>query len=312
MTKSISCVFQMDPLKNLNFETDSTVALIRKAITMGIDVWFTTANTLTFIDNRAKVIGQFVENTDLKLGPKQQLSLEKFDYYFIRQDPPFDMDYLTNLYILEIHNKVYEKPFFVNHPSSIKNFTEKIFPFFFDEFMPYSVISADIKIFSEMVEKFGTVVLKTLYNKGGEGIHKVTDFNEKSIKLFNAATNNHKTQIIIQEFIEDVKNGDKRILILNGKPEGFVNRIPRSGQFKANLHLGGKAERTILTQKEKKICNKLSSTLISQKLFFVGIDIINEKLTEINVTSPTGIVQIESLYGVDLCRVFWEKLIKFS
>ena len=165
MTKSISCVFQMDPLKNLNFETDSTVALIRKAITMGIDVWFTTANTLTFIDNRAKVIGQFVENTDLKLGPKQQLSLEKFDYYFIRQDPPFDMDYLTNLYILEIHNKVYEKPFFVNHPSSIKNFTEKIFPFFFDEFMPYSVISADIKIFSEMVEKFGTVVLKTLYNK---------------------------------------------------------------------------------------------------------------------------------------------------
>ena len=302
----------MDPLKNLNFETDSTVALIRKAIAMGIDVWFTTANTLSFIDNRAKVIGQFVENTDLKLGPKEQLSLEKFDYYFIRQDPPFDMDYLTNLYILEIHNKVSKKPFFVNHPSSIKNFTEKIFPFFFDELTPYSVISADIKIFAEMVDKFGTVVLKTLYNKGGEGIHKVTDFKEKSIKLFKATTNNFKTQIIIQEFIGDVKNGDKRILILNGKPEGFVNRIPRSGQFKANLHLGGRAERTMLTQKEKKICNKLSSTLINQKLFFVGIDIINEKLTEINVTSPTGIVQIESLYGVDLCKVFWERILKIS
>ena len=147
MTKSISCVFQMNALKNLNFKTDSTVALIRKAIAIGIDVWFTTANTLTFIDNRAKVIGQFVENTDLKLGPKQQLSLEKFDYYFIRQDPPFDMDYLTNLYILEIHNKVYEKPLFVNHPSSIKNFTEKIFPFFFDELHPTLLLVLILKFF---------------------------------------------------------------------------------------------------------------------------------------------------------------------
>ena len=300
----------MDPLKNLDSRTDSTIALIRKAIQMGIDVWVTTPKTLSFSDNRAKVKGQFVQNTDLKLDFMEQLCLDDFDYYFIRQDPPFDIKYLTNLYILEVHNKIFKKPFFINHPSAVKNFTEKIFPFYFDDLIPNSVISSDLKILSNMLDKYGTLVLKTLYNKGGEGVYKITSLDEKSKKLFKEITNNFENQIIIQEFIDEVIKGDKRILLINGQVEGIVNRIPRSGQFKANLHLGGRAEKTFLTKKENYICNKLSETLIKHELFFVGIDVINEKLTEINVTSPTGIVQIENLYGIDLCKVFWQKLLK--
>ena len=312
MSKKLSCLFQIDPLKALNIQTDSTIALIRKAIQMGIDVWVTTPETLTFNENRGKVKGQFVQNTDLKLDFTEELCLDDFDYYFIRQDPPFDINYLTNLYILEIHNKTFKKPYFINNPSAIKNFTEKIFPFYFDDLMPKSVISSDIKIFSHMLNKSGIVVLKTLYNKGGEGVYKITKLDEKSKILFKKITNNFKSQIIIQEFIDEVKNGDKRILLINGKVEGVVNRIPKSGQFKANLHLGGKAEKTFLTEKENYICNKLSATLIKHKLFFVGIDVINEQLTEINVTSPTGIVQIENIYGIDLCEVFWQKLLKIT
>ncbi|MBS91947.1 MAG: glutathione synthase [Rickettsiales bacterium] len=312
MSKKFSCLFQLDPLKELNLETDSTISLIKKAIQMEMNVWITTPNTLSFENQRAKVVAQLIQNTQLKLGSNKQCNLEDFDYYFIRQDPPFDMDYLTNLYILEIHNKSHKKPFFVNNPSGIKNFTEKIFPFYFNDLIPYTVITADVKIFSNMLERFPTVVLKTLYNKGGEGIYKVNNLNEKSKRLFKKITNSFRSQIIIQEFLDDVKSGDKRILLINGKPDGVVNRIPKEGQFKANLHLGGKAERSLLTKKENEICNRLARTLRRQKLFFVGIDVINEKLTEINVTSPTGIVQIESLYKTDFCKVFWQKLLKIN
>ncbi len=300
----------MDPLNKINVDTDSTIALIRKALHMGIDVWVTTPNAVSFKENRAEVNAQFVQNNDLKLNFYTKHNLDYFDYCFIRQDPPFDINYLTNLYLLEIHNQNYKKPFFVNNPSGIKNFTEKIFPFYFESLTPYSVISCEEKIFSNMLDEFGAVVLKTLYNKGGKGIYKVTKFDKKGKKLFQDITNNFNSQIVIQEFIDDVIKGDKRILLINGKAEGVVNRIPKPGQFKANLHLGGRAEKTFLTKQENQICKKLSSKLIKHKLFFVGIDVINEKLTEVNVTSPTGIVQIENLYGIDFCEIFWKKLLE--
>jgi len=155
------------------------------------------------------------------------------------------------------------------------------------------------------------LVIKTLYNKGGEGVVKVQSTRQtEALKIFEDLKIKYSVPVVVQEFIDDVDYGDKRVILIDGKPEGVINRIPKKGEFKANLHLGGEAKQTTLTKKEKKICMEIKKTLKKEKLFFVGIDLINEKLTEINVTSPTGIVQILNLSGIDLAKKLWQKLLK--
>ena len=221
------------------------------------------------------------------------------------------MSYLTNCYLLELHKRFNKKPFFVNDPSGIKNFTEKIFPLYFYKLMPKSCITEDEEIFLKMLHKYKRLVVKTLYNKGGEGVVKVSDENKKkAINEFVEIKKKYSVPVVVQEFLDGVIYGDKRVILIDGKPEGVINRIPKKGEFKANLHLGGEAKQTTLTKKEKKICMEIKKTLKKEKLFFVGIDLINEKLTEINVTSPTGIVQILNLSGIDLAKKLWQKLLK--
>tara|TARA_B100000963_G_C22527356_1_gene625966 strand:- start:232 stop:1179 length:948 start_codon:yes stop_codon:yes gene_type:complete len=306
--KNFRCLFQMDPLEKLNLNSDSSIALIKKGLYLGNKIWTAAPEKISFSRKSAYVLAHQILDDKFTKGSLERICLDQFDFFFIRQDPPFDINYLTNLYALELHNSFQKKPLFINHPSSIKNFTEKIFPFYFHDLMPYSVISSDEEVFKEIQKEHGTLVLKTLYNKGGEGIYKVQNLNHKSLSLFREMTNNYKTAIVIQVYVDEVKYGDKRVLLLDGEPMGVVNRVPQKGEFKANLHLGGKAFKSSLTKKEKIICKRLSQTLKKSKLFFVGIDIINEKLTEINVTSPTGIVQLEKLYKIDFCKVFWDKL----
>ena len=162
-----------------------------------------------------------------------------------------------------------------------------------------------------MLHKYKRLVVKTLYNKGGEGVVKVSDENKKkAINEFAEIKKKYSVPVVVQEFLDGVIYGDKRVILIDGKPEGVINRIPKKGEFKANLHLGGQAKQTTLTKKEKKICMEIKKTLKKEKLFFVGIDLINEKLTEINVTSPTGIVQILNLSGIDLAKKLWQKLLK--
>ena len=167
-----------------------------------------------------------------------------------------------------------------------------------------------MKSFNYLLKKYKKVVIKTLFNKGGEGVEKVdiknlNEANNEFMKLINK----YQVPVVVQKFIENVKSGDKRIILLDGNPVGFINRIPPKGHFKANLHLGGRAEATQLSNKEKKICKSLKKILKNEKLFFVGIDLIDETLTEINVTSPTGIVQIKELSGINIAKKIWDKLI---
>ena len=177
--------------------------------------------------------------------------------------------------------------------------------------MPKSCVTEDEEIFLKMLQKYKRLVVKTLYNKGGEGVVKVSDENKKkAINEFVELKKKYSVPVVVQEFLDGVIYGDKRVILIDGKPEGVINRIPKKGEFKANLHLGGEAKQTTLTKKEKKICMKIKKTLKKEKLFFVGIDLINEKLTEINVTSPTGIVQILNLSGIDLAKKLWQKLLK--
>jgi len=309
--KKKSVIFQMDPFNRLNLDSDTSISLIKEAKHQGIDAWICYPSDLSYEENKAFTIAHRVTKEGLKLCSPQKKDLDKFDFFFIRQDPPFDLSYLTNCYLLEMHKKFNKRPFFVNDPGSIKNFTEKIFPLYFNNLMPKNCITESKEVFLRMLKKHRKLVIKTLYNKGGEGVVKVQSTKQKeALKIFEDLKTKYLVPVVVQEFIDDVVYGDKRVILIDGKPEGVINRIPKKGEFKANLHLGGEAKQTTLTKKEKKICMEIKKTLKKEKLFFVGIDLINEKLTEINVTSPTGIVQILNLSGIDLAKKLWQKLLK--
>ncbi len=308
--KQFSAFFQMDPFEKLNENSDSTISIIKEGLKKNIKIWVGSPKQITFRKSEVITKGCEVLDDGLRMGKIDELEINKLDFFFIRQDPPFDLAYLTNCYLLEIHKEFNKKPFFVNDPSGIKNFTEKIFPMYYPDLIPQTFITGNLNSFKHLLKKYKKVVIKTLFNKGGDGVEKVDIKNpNEAHDEFMKLINKYQVPVVVQKFIENVKNGDKRVILLDGNPVGFINRIPPKGDFKANLHLGGRAEATVLSNKEKQICRSLKRILINEKLFFVGIDLIDETLTEINVTSPTGIVQIKELSGINIAEKIWSKLI---
>lgn len=310
--KKVRVLFQMDPLDKLNIKSDSTISIIKEAFKRDLDVWVASPEKLTIKKSCVFLMCQKINeiSPQITLNESQPFNANEFDFFFIRQDPPFDMNYLTNCYLLELHQEFNKRPHFINCPRGIKNFTEKIFPIYFSDLMPKTLITSDEKVFKEALANKQILILKTLYNKGGEGVIKVEKKDKNSLKKFKELIENYKVPVVIQDFISKVSEGDKRVILIEGEAVGLINRIPKSGNYKANLHLGAKAEVSKLTKKELEICRKIKPFLLKNKLFFVGIDLIDEKLTEINVTSPTGIVQIQQLTGVNIAKRLWDKLLK--
>ncbi|MBH43599.1 MAG: glutathione synthase [Rickettsiales bacterium] len=316
MKKSYSVVFQMDEFEKINKKTDSTYLLAKESLIRKFSTFHLLPENVHIFENEI-----ILDCSVLTLNKKNEVSfkerkitkkLSDFDFFFIRQDPPFNMNYITNTYLLELIKKRenIQKPFFVNSPTGIRNFTEKIFPLYFKEIIPKTFITKKEKLIKSIVNKYGKVVVKPLYDKGGTGVDVITSGDLSGTKTLKKVTNNFKEQIIIQKFLKKVQNGDKRVILFDGVPVGCINRVPQKGSFKANLHLGGTAEKTILTKKEKIICLKIKKYILKNEFFFVGLDIIDEKLTEINVTSPTGLVQINKLYNTKIEEKFWDLLIK--
>lgn len=296
-------LFQMDDPKNINIFEDSTYMLIKDSMSRGIECFYNDPNWVyADINQKNKIMSQLYKLTlkdDGKLTYDKKdirvLNLENFNAVFIRQDPPYDMKYISNTYLLE----KLKHPIIINNPSELRNFPEKHIMMNFPNLTPPTVISSNVDILAQFIDKNKEVILKPAYGNGGLGIVKV-DTNKKNIrsyllKYINKFSNN---PIIAQRFLKNYSKGDKRVILINGDVKGAVLRVPKKNSIKSNFHAGGTAVKTSLTKKEKFICQKIKNFLINKKLYFVGIDIIDGFLTEINITSPTGIQEINQLDGV--------------
>lgn len=302
---------QMDRLDKIDKKTDSTLALIEEALKRKYTIFFYTVDSLSLINNVPKATANQITNIDINknnffsLEREKIVNLNTFDVLLVRQDPPFDMQYITATHILE---KLKPSCLVINNPTSIRNCPEKLFVMDFYHLMPPTLISREYKKIFKFLKTYKSIVLKPLYGNGGKDVYFLS---EKDPNL-NIIINNllsKREHVIAQKFINKVKQGDKRILLINGKPVGAVNRIPQKNEIRANLHIGGSPYKTHLTKKDIIICNELGNILKSKGLFFTGIDIIDGYLTEINVTSPTCIREINKLNQINISKLFWDEVL---
>ena len=295
----------MDDPMNINIFEDSTYMLIKDSMSRGIECFYNDPNWVyADINHKNKIKSQLFKlflKDDGKLTydkkNKRILDLESFNAVFIRQDPPYDMKYISTTYLLE----QLEHPMVINNPSELRNFPEKHIMMNFPNLTPPTVISSNIDILIQFIDKNKEVVLKPAYGNGGLGIVKV-DSNKRNMRgyLSKYIKQFSKNPIIAQRFLKHYTKGDKRVILINGDVKGAVLRVPKKNSIKSNFHAGGTAVKTSLTKKEKLICQKIKDFLINKKLYFVGIDIIDGYLTEINITSPTGIQEINRLDGINI------------
>ena len=304
--------FQMDPLDNIDPRLDTSFRLAEEAELRGYSVFHYLPNNLTFCKTRIIANGHYV-----KLNRKQNPSFtilknktidigHDLDILWLRQDPPFNMDYLSSTYLLDF---VGNETLIVNNPFWVRNFPEKLLVLNYPQLMPATIITSRIEVIQEFREKYGDIILKPLYGNGGAGVFKI-NYNDKNfVALFELFQMNSTEPLIAQEFLPEVINGDKRIILLDGEILGAINRIPQKGEIRSNMHVGGKAVATELSIDEIKICEQIGSTLKEHGQIFVGIDVIGGKLTEINVTSPTGLQELEKFKNKNLASKVWDKII---
>tara|TARA_B100000405_G_scaffold90033_1_gene62537 strand:+ start:205 stop:1131 length:927 start_codon:yes stop_codon:yes gene_type:complete len=301
---------QMDHVSKLSIKGDTTLALCLEAQKRKFKLYQYLPDNLTFIDGRLKVVVEELKLFDdcedfFELGKPFTDDLNSFDTVLMRQEPPFDMHYITYTHLLDHLDK---KVRVINNPVSVRNAPEKLLVTHFADLMPKTIISKNFLEIKEFVSKLNKVVLKPLYGKGGEGII-LLESNDKMFdkELENFLLGEHEP-IMAQEYLPIVKKGDKRIILINGEPVGCLNRIPAEGEFRSNLGVGGLPELSELSSRDIEICQRISKTLIDYDLYFVGIDVIGDFLTEINVTCPTGVRQIKELGGPDIAKLFWDNI----
>jgi glutathione synthase len=241
-----------------------------------------------------------------RFGGFADLDLDGLDIVLMRQDPPFDMAYITATHLLELLPQ--DGPLVVNDPAAVRNAPEKLFPLHFRELMPPTLLSLDVELIRAFWQEHGEIILKPLFGNGGAGIIHLRPGDDNLNSLVEMYTQINREPIMVQRYLPEVRQGDKRIILVEGEPGGAVLRIPPDGEARANLHVGGRAEKTGLTPRERDICAAIGPALRQQGLVFVGIDVIGDYMTEINVTSPTGIQEIARLDGVDLSKNIWDAI----
>ena len=307
---ALTIAVQMDPIARINVRGDSTFAMLLEAQRRGHTIFYYTPDQLSLrgSDVLATVRPLSVrddERDHFTLGDARRESLAYFDVVLLRQDPPFDLAYITTTHLLE---RIHPKTLVVNDPASVRNAPEKIFVTQFPDLMPPTLISRDIDEINAFRAEHGDVVMKPLYGFGGSSVFRVMpkDMNFGSLHdLFSVIS---REPWVIQRFLPEVKSGDKRILLIDGTFAGAVNRVPAENDLRSNMVRGGAAKATELSPREREICERIGPALRERGLLFVGIDVIDGFLTEINVTSPTGIRAIARLGGPDVAAMLWDAI----
>tara|TARA_B100002019_G_scaffold289041_1_gene303849 strand:- start:345 stop:1271 length:927 start_codon:yes stop_codon:yes gene_type:complete len=301
---------QMDHVSKLDIKGDTTLALCLEAQEREFKLYQYLPDNLTFVDGKLKVLVEelklFDDSVDFfELGEPFVDDLNSFDTVLMRQEPPFDMHYITYTHLLDHLDK---RVRVINNPVSVRNSPEKLLVTHFIDLMPKTIISKNFSEIKEFSNKQNKVVLKPLYGKGGEGIILLQADEQMFDKKLEDFLSNEYEPIMVQEYLPIVKKGDKRIILINGEPVGCLNRVPAEGEFRSNLGVGGLPELSELSSRDIEICQRIRKTLIDYDLYFVGIDVIGDYLTEINVTCPTGVRQIKELGGPDIAKLFWDNI----
>jgi glutathione synthase len=307
---SLAVAIQMDPIETVDIDADSSFALALEAQKRGHGLFHYLPKNLFLKNGRvyAKARALTVQRDKARhfaLGQPQTLDLATMDVVLLRQDPPFDMAYITTTHLLE---HVHPRTLVVNDPVHVRNAPEKLFITHFEGVLPPTLITSDRAEVEAFRAEHKDIVLKPLFGNGGAGVFHLRPDDENLGSLLEMFTQMFREPIIVQRYLPEVRQGDKRIILVDGEALGAVMRVPQKGEARANLHAGAMAQKTTLTRRERELCEKIGPALKQRGLIFVGIDVIGDYLTEINVTSPTGIQQIDRFDGINLSAAIWDAI----
>ncbi len=302
--------FQMDPIQTVNINADSTFRIAEEAQARGHELFFYTPDHLAFQEGKVTARGQNftvqrVQGQHAALSEMQEVDLADFDVIWLRQDPPFDMHYITTTHLLDL---IHPDTLVVNDPFWVRNYPEKLLVLRFPDLTPPTTVARDLETIKAFKKKHGDVILKPLYGNGGAGVFRLDQNDRNLASLHEVFTGFSREPLIVQKFLPDVSNGDKRVILVDGEPIGAINRVPAKGETRSNMHVGGRPEKVGLTERDRRICAAIGPLLREKGQIFVGIDVIGDYLTEINVTSPTGIQELERFDGINAAEKIWEAI----
>ena len=307
---SLAVAIQMDPIEAIDIDADSTFVLALEAQSRGYALFHYLASDLTLHHGRVyararPLTVQRVASNHAALGTAEILDLATVDVILMRQDPPFDMAYITATHLLE---HIHPATLVVNDPVAVRNAPEKLLVTHFAELMPQTLITTDRDEIVAFRKEMGDIIIKPLYGNGGAGVFHLRPEDDNLNVLLELFTEFYREPVIVQQYLADVRTGDRRIILVDGKPAGAINRIPAEGEARSNMHAGGQPTKWQMTAREHEICNALGPALSERGLIFAGIDVIGDYLTEINVTSPTGLQEVNRFDDVSLEAQIWDAI----
>jgi glutathione synthase len=307
---TLTVAIQMDPIEKIDIAGDSTFALALEAQKRGHILFYYGPRDLSWQDGRVTAYMRplsvrAVKGDHYALGPVSAHDLSGMDVVLMRQDPPFDMAYISATHMLE---RIHPKTLVVNDPAEVRNAPEKLFVTAFADLIPPTLISSDVRAIRAFRAEHKDIILKPLYGNGGAGVFRVRADDENFGALLEMFTTFYREPVIVQRYLPEVRKGDKRIILVDGEYAGAINRVPAEGEARSNMHVGGRPEPTELTPREKAICTAIGPELKKRGFLFTGIDVIGDYLTEINVTSPTGIQEVRRFGGADIAALIWDAI----
>ena len=307
---TMKIAFQMDPIGAVDINADSSFRLAEEAQARGHELFYYGPDHLAYEEGRVTARGhdmtvQRVVDDPAVLGSERVVDLADFDVVWLRQDPPFDMHYITSTHLLD---RLKDTTLVVNDPFWVRNYPEKLMVLDFPDLTPPTTIARDLATIKAFKERHGDIILKPLYGNGGAGVFRL-DANDRNLtSLHELFTGFSREPLIAQKFLPDVSNGDKRVILVDGEPAGAINRVPAAGETRSNMHVGGRPEKIALSERDREICARIGPLLCEKGQVFVGIDVIGDYLTEINVTSPTGIQELERFDGINVAGMIWDAI----